>query len=311
MNVIRSTIMQDSSFARSFQANRWLYFMLLPGILYFLIFKYAPMWGLLISFQNYQPFLGIFRSPWVGFKHFERFLLSPTFFQLFRNTILLAVYNLFFFFPLPIVLALMINEIRSFAFKRIVQTLTYIPHFFSWVVIAGITYLLFTTEGGLVNELIVKAGGTKIPFLTSPDWFRPIITLQNIWRDVGWGTIVFMATLAGIDPQLYEAATIDGASRWHQLLHITLPSLRSTVVILLVLRLGRFLDTGFEQIFLMLNAMNREVGDVFDTYVYDIGIIQGQYSYSTAIGMFKSIVCLILVIVSNKIAKKYGEEGVY
>lgn len=285
--------------------------MLLPGILYFLIFKYAPMWGLLISFQNYQPFLGIFRSPWVGFKHFERFLLSPTFFQLFRNTILLAVYNLFFFFPLPIVLALMINEIRSFAFKRIVQTLTYIPHFFSWVVIAGITYLLFTTEGGLVNELIVKAGGTKIPFLTSPDWFRPIITLQNIWRDVGWGTIVFMATLAGIDPQLYEAATIDGASRWHQLLHITLPSLRSTVVILLVLRLGRFLDTGFEQIFLMLNAMNREVGDVFDTYVYDIGIIQGQYSYSTAIGMFKSIVCLILVIVSNKIAKKYGEEGVY
>ena len=286
-------------------------FILLPGVLYFIIFKYVPMFGLLMAFEDYKPHLGFMNSPWVGLKHFERFFSEPQFWMLFRNTILLAIYNLVFFFPLPIVLALMLNEVRIGIFKRFAQTLLYLPHFVSWVVAVGIFYVLFTTEGGVVNELIQKIGIEKIPFLLSEDWFRPMIISQSIWKEAGWGTIIFLAALSGVDLQLYEAARMDGAGRWRQLWHITLPAIRSTIVILFILRLGSFLDTGFEHIFLMLNSMNREVGEVFDTFVYMKGLTQGQYSYSAAVGMFKSLVGLVLVLGSNWIAKKFGEEGVY
>ncbi|GAA4860450.1 hypothetical protein GCM10023310_44650 [Paenibacillus vulneris] len=187
----------------------------------------------------------------------------------------------------------------------------YIPHFVSWVVVVGIVYMLFTTEGGIVNEWIYSLGGEKINFLLSAEWFRTMVTSEVIWKETGWGTIIFTAALAGIDPQVYEAARIDGAGRWKQIWHVTLPSIRSTIIILLILRLGSFLDTGFEQIFLMLNPLNREVGEVFDTYVYTLGLSQGQFSYSTAVGLFKSVVSLILVIGANYMAKKIGEEGVY
>lgn len=285
--------------------------MLLPGMLYFLVYKYLPMLGLVISFQNYQPFLGVSGSDWVGFDHFERFFNEPTFWLLFRNTLILACYNILFFFPLPIIVALMLNEITRDRVKRTIQTLIYIPHFVSWVVVVGIVYLFFTTEGGLVNELLAYLGFEKIPFLLSETWFRTMIIGEVIWKETGWGTIIFLAALAGVDPSLYEASRIDGAGRWRQLWHITLPAIRSTIVILLILRLGSFLDTGFEQLFLMLNAMNRDVGEVFDTYVYTAGIQQGQYSYSTAIGLFKSVVGLILVVGANYVAKKLDEEGVY
>jgi putative aldouronate transport system permease protein len=291
--------------------DQWLYYMLLPGIIYFILFKYLPMWGVLISFQNYQPFLGFWHSDWVGMKHFTRFFGEPTFWMLLRNTIVLAMYNLVFFFPLPIIVALMLNEVRKEAFKRFVQTMIYIPHFFSWVVVVGMVYMLFTVEGGLVNELIARAGGEKINFLISSEWFRTLIMSEVIWKETGWGTIIFLAALAGVDPQLYEASKIDGAGRWRQLWHITLPAIRSTIVILFILRLGHFLDTGFEQIILMLNALNREVGEVFDTYVYSVGINQSQFSYSTAVGLFKSLVGLVLVLATNALAKKFGEEGIY
>jgi putative aldouronate transport system permease protein len=291
--------------------NHRLYIMLLPGIVYFVVFKYLPMWGVLIAFKDYQPFLGFFGSQWVGGKHFARFFGDPLFWMLLRNTVLLAFYNLIFFFPMPIVLALLLNELRHLVFKRIVQTLVYIPHFVSWVVVVGIAYIFFTTEGGLVNELIERAGGEKELFLVSADWFRTLVTSQVIWKETGWGTILFLAALSGIDPTLYEAARIDGANRFRQLWHITLPTLRSTIVILLILRLGNFLDTGFEQIYLMLNAMNREVGEVFDTYVYTNGILQGQFSFSTAVGLFKSAVGLVFVLSANYFAKKAGEEGIY
>jgi putative aldouronate transport system permease protein len=291
--------------------NHRLYIMLLPGIVYFLIFKYLPMWGVLIAFKDYQPFLGFFDSRWVGGKHFVRFFGDPLFWMLLRNTVVLAFYNLIFFFPMPILLALLLNELRLQLFKRIVQTLVYIPHFVSWVVIVGITYTFFTTEGGLVNEMIEQAGGEKLNVLVSADWFRTMITAQVIWKETGWGTILFLAALSGVDPTLYEAARIDGANRFRQLWHITMPTLRSTIVILLILRLGNFLDTGFEQIYLMLNAMNREVGEVFDTYVYTSGILQGQFSFSTAVGLFKSAVGLVLVLSANYFARKVGEEGVY
>ncbi|WP_081823893.1 ABC transporter permease [Paenibacillus sp. UNC451MF] len=291
--------------------NIWLYIMLLPGLIYFLLFKYLPMWDLLIAFQDYQPALGFWGSRWVGMEHFSRFFSDPIFWDLFRNTAILAVYNIVLFFPLPIIVALMLNELRIQWFKRTVQTFIYIPHFFSIVVVVGISYVMFTTEGGIVNEAVAGIGAEKINFLTAPEWFRPMVTLQVIWKETGYGTIIFLAALAGVDPSLYEASKIDGASRWHQLWYITMPAIKSTIVILLILRLGHFLDTGFEQMLLMINALNREVGEVFDTYVYTNGITQGQFSYSTTVGLFKSVVGLILVVAANYIARKAGEEGVY
>lgn len=296
---------------RQMKMDRWLYLMLIPGIVYFLVFKYLPMWGILLAFKDYQPFHGFWGSPWVGLRHFERFFSDPSFWKLFRNTFYIASYNLIFYFPLPILLALLLNEVRHEVFKRVAQTFVYVPHFFSWVVISGLSYILLTTEGGIVNELIQYGGGEKIPFLLSKDWFRTIITSQIIWKETGWGTIIFLAALAGVDPSLYEAARMDGASRWRQLLHITLPALRSTIVILLILRLGNFLELGFEQIYLMLNAMNREVGETFDTYIYTNGIQQGLFSYTTAVGLFNSTIGLVLIVLANAIARRFGEEGVY
>ncbi|MDQ0115537.1 putative aldouronate transport system permease protein [Paenibacillus harenae] len=311
MRVSAPPASMSSTLVGRLMRNRWLYMMVLPGLLYFLVFKYWPMYGIFIAFQDFQPFLGFWDSPFVGFKHFERLFGDSNFMLLFRNTLILATYNILFFFPLPIIIALMLGELRQEFMKRIVQTLVYIPHFMSWVVVVGIAYMFLTTEGGIMNELLVRFGGEKINFLVSNEWFRTIITAEVMWKETGWGTIIFLAALSGIDPQLYEAARMDGANRLRQLWHITLPAIRSTIIILLILRLGHFLDTGFEQIFLMLNAMNREVGEVFDTYVYSVGISQGQYSFSTAVGVFKSIVGLILVVAANRLAKRFGEEGIY
>ncbi|WP_237163550.1 sugar ABC transporter permease [Paenibacillus sp. BIHB 4019] len=297
--------------SKRWRRHRWFYLMLFPGVLYFITYKYVPMWGVLISFQDYQPYMGFWKSNWVGFKHFEAFFQNDAFWMLFRNTFMLAMYNIVFFFPLPIVIALMLNEVRKEAYKRIVQTLIYVPHFVSWVVVAGISFLFFSSQDGLVNMMLAESGKNPINFLLSENWFRTMITSQVMWKETGWGTIIFLAALAGVDPQLYEAAKIDGAGRWKQMWHITLPAIRSTIVILLILRLGHFLDTGFEQIFLMLNSMNRDVGEVFDTYVYNMGITQGQFSFSTAVGVFKSAVGLVLVVAANYLAKKFGEDGIY
>jgi putative aldouronate transport system permease protein len=299
------------AFKRRLKRQKWFFIMLLPGLLYFLIYKYVPMWGILIAFQDYQPFLGFSGSKWVGFQHFQTFFGEETFWLLFRNTFILAIYNIVFFFPLPIIIALMLNEVRKDMIKRWIQTLIYVPHFVSWVVVVGISFIFFSTEGGIVNNALATMGQEPVKFLLSKDWFRTIITSQVMWKETGWGTIIFLAALAGVDPGLYEAARIDGANRWRQMWHITLPAIRSTIIILLILRIGTFLDSGFEQIFLMVNPLNREVGEVFDTYVYTTGISQGKFSYSTAVGVFKSIIGLILVTSANRLAKKFGEEGIY
>ncbi|UQZ82386.1 putative multiple-sugar transport system permease YteP [Paenibacillus konkukensis] len=291
--------------------SRHLYIMIAPGLLYFALFKYLPMWGVMIAFKDYLPFRGFWSSPWVGFKHFDRFFHDPVFWLLFKNTFVLAVYNIAFFFPIPILVALMLNELRLEWFKRSIQTAIYIPHFVSWVVVVGIVYTFFSSEGGIFTKMMADAGMPQFNFLMSNDWFRPMIILEVIWKESGWGTIIFLAALSGVDPTLYEAAKIDGASRFRQLWHITLPAIRSTIVILFILRLGSFLDTGFEQIFLMLNSTNREVGEVFDTYVYVNGVQQGQFSFSTAVGLFKSVIGLCLVLAANQAAKKLGEQGVY
>jgi putative aldouronate transport system permease protein len=290
--------------------DKWLYILFLPGIAYYLVFRYLPMWGLLVSFQNYQPFLGLWKSKWVGLENFKVFINTPNFWQLSRNTLTIAMLNLTFFFPLPIIVALMLNELRSKFYMRAVQTVIYIPHFFSWVVIGGMTYILFTTEGGAVNDLLFSVFGKKINFLSSNSAFYPMIIGQVIWKETGWGTIIFLAALTGIDPNLYEAATIDGANRFQKLLHVSIPGISGTIIILLILRMGRLLDSGFEQLFVMVNAGNRVVGDVFDTYVYRVGIVDGRYSYTTAVGMFKSVIALLLLSGSNLMAKRFGHEGV-
>jgi putative aldouronate transport system permease protein len=288
-----------------------LYLLMVPGLLFFLIFKYFPMWGVIIAFQDYSPFQGILGSEWVGFKHFVTLFTYDKFWIIFRNTILISFYNLVFFFPAPIILSLLLNEIRVQLFKRFVQTVIYIPHFVSWVVVAGMTYLLLGTQGGLVNELIKANGGEALAFLTTPEWFRSLLVSQSVWKEAGWGTIIFLAALSGVDPQLYEAAIVDGAGRWKQMWHVTLPAIRSTIFILLILRLGHVLDVGFEHIFLMLNSTVNEVGDVFETYVYREGLIGGKFSYTTAVGLFKSAVGLVLVVAANWLTKRFGEEGVY
>ncbi|GIP15566.1 protein LplB [Paenibacillus montaniterrae] len=301
----------NAAWVSKLKKNRYLYLLLLPGLLYFLVFKYAPMWGVLISFQNYQPFLGFWNSEWIGFTHFENFFAHPDFFRLLRNTLILGLYDLIFFFPAPVIIALMLNEVRLMLFKRWIQTLIYIPHFISMVIVASMTYVFLTTQGGIVNEIIFNLTGSKINFLADPDWFRPLIILQIMWKETGWGTIIFLAALATVDMEQYEAAVVDGATRFQRLIHITLPAIRSVIVILLILRLGNFLDTGFEQIFLMTNSLNRSVADVFDTYVYFVGITQGAFSYSTAIGLFKSLVGIVLIYGSNWLAKRFGQEGIY
>lgn len=297
--------------ARDIRLNRYLYLLTLPGILFFLLFKYVPMWGVVIAFQNYSPFAGIAGSPWVGLEHFRTFFSTPDFMMLLRNTLAINLMNLVLFFPLPIIIALMLNELRSTIYKRMIQTVLYLPHFLSWVIIVGLTFTLFAKGEGLVNHWLEAAGLARVDFLTNPKIFWLVITLQDVWKNSGWGTIVFLAAIAGIDPQLYEAARMDGAGRLRQMWHISLPSLRNVIVALLILRLGDLMDVGFEQLFLMYNGAVSEVGEVFDTYVYRIGIQRGQFSYSTAIGLFKSIVGITLVLTSNKIAKKLGQGGIF
>jgi putative aldouronate transport system permease protein len=291
--------------------DKFLYLLALPGILYFLLFRYGPMWGVIISFQDYSPFQGFWNSPWVGFEHFARFFSNPDFFILLRNTLAINFLNLIFFFPLPILLSIMLNELRQQTYKKLVQSIIYLPHFLSWVIIVGITFLLFSLGDGIVNKVLVAMGYAKFDFLTNKSLFWGMLTAQSIWKDAGWGTILFLAAMAGIDPQLYEAARIDGAGRFRQIWHVTLPGIRSVIIILLILRIGHIMDVGFEQVFLMMNGAVAEVADVFDTYVYRLGIRQGQFSFSTAVGFFKSIVGLLMVIAANHLAKRLGEDGVY
>lgn len=302
---------QKSEMMRRIARNKLLYIMILPGMLYFLIFKYLPMFGLVISFQDFKPYKGFLNSDWVGLKHFTRLFTEPEFMMILTNTLVLFALNLIFFFPIPIILALMLNEVRISVFKRTVQTLVYIPHFMSWVIIVSITYVMLTMDGGIVNELLVHFGFDKVNFLLNPEWFRPMYIIQVIWREAGWGTIIYLAAMAAVDPQLYEAARIDGANRMRQVWHITLPAIRSVIIVLLILKIGDILELGFEHVYLLLNSMNRNVAEIIDTYVYTAALKQGQYSYSTAIGFFKSFIGLVMVIMANKLARKMGEEGVY
>lgn len=292
-------------------AGRYLYLLALPGILFLLLFKYAPMFGVIIAFKDYSPYVGFLGSPWVGLKHFIGFFTGPDFLQLLRNTLAINLFKLFFYFPVPIVLSLMLNEVRFAGFKRTIQTVVYLPHFLSWVTIVGLTFMMLSRVSGVVNMVLVDVTGEKINFLANEGLFWWIITGQTVWKEAGWGTVIILAALAGVDVQLYDAAIIDGATRLQRIWYVTIPAILNVVVILLILRIGRMVDTGFEQIFLMMNDPVKDVADVIETYVYRVGVLRGKFSFTTAVGLFQSVVSVVLVVASNRIAKSLGQSGLY
>ncbi|MFD0961090.1 ABC transporter permease [Paenibacillus chungangensis] len=292
-----------------------LYFLLiLPGMLYFIIFQYGPMYGIIIAFKDISPFdglSGIFSAEWVGLKHFEAFINSYYFWNIIGNTLTISAYKLLFGFPAPIILALLINEIKNKYFKNTIQTISYLPHFISMVVLAGLVTVLLTTDGGFINGLMQRLGMEPIMFLGDTKFFRTVLVASGIWKEVGWSSIIYIAAIAGVDPQLYEAAKVDGAGRFRQMWNITLPSISFIVVILFILQIGHILDAGFEQIFLLYSPPVYEVADIIDTYVYRKGLLDLQYSFAAAVGVFKAVIALILVIGANRLAKKLGHEGIW
>lgn len=291
--------------------DKYLYLLTLPGILFFIIFKYIPIGGVIMAFQNYSPVLGFTQSKWVGFENFHRLFTGPDFLRMFRNTMAISSINLVLFFPLPIIISLMLNEMNNEKFKKVIQSIIYIPHFLSWVIIYALTYLLFSQGSGIINQIIAGVGFQKIDVMTNSSVYWITLAFQNIWKDTGWGTIVFLAAIAGIDPQMYEAARLDGAGKLRQIWNITIPSISNIIIIMLILRLGSIMDVGFEQIFLMYNGAVSGVSDVFDLLAYRYGITQGQFSFSIAIGLFKSVIGFILVVTTNKIANRLGHQGVF
>ncbi|WP_051186071.1 ABC transporter permease [Neobacillus bataviensis] len=305
------TIKPKKSKLKRMWKERYLYLLLLPGLLYFIIYRYIPMAGNIIAFQDFSPFQGFFHSDWVGLKHFKTIFEDQEVIRVLWNTLYLSFLQIVFAFPISIILAIMLNEVRSSFYKRVIQSIVYLPHFLSWVVVIGIVTVLLKSNG-IVNKIIEGAFGIEpIGFLQDPHWFMPLVVLEVIWKESGWGTIIFLAALSGINPSLYEAAAVDGANRWQQIWHITLPALKSTIIILLILRLGSVLDVGFEQIYLMLTPFTMEIGNVLDTFVYLKGIQNSDFSFATAVGLFKSVVGLILIVAANRLAKRFGDGGVY
>lgn len=300
----------QSRLGRRFWRERWMYLLIIPGFLYFVVFQYIPLLGNIVAFQDFSPFLGFFDSPWVGLDNFTRLFSDPDVGIAISNTLIISFLQIVFAFPVPIALALLINSILNDKIKRFVQSVLYLPHFISWVIIISI-FQQFLGGDGFVNNLIRGAGGKTLNIMNNPDFFKPLVVLQVIWKESGWGTILFLAALTSIDITLYEAAIVDGASKWRRLWHITLPGIRSMIVLLLVLRLGTVLNTGFEQVFLQRQAVGLNAAEVIDTFVYTRGIQAGDWGFSTAVGLVKGVVGLVLILVANKFAKKFGEEGLF
>lgn len=284
--------------------------MVLPGFLTVLVFNYFPMYGILIAFKNYSASKGIMDSPWVGFKYFNTFFHDPMAFRVLKNTLLLGVFTLFWSFPAPIILALLFNELRNKRFKKIVQTVSYFPHFISVVIVAGMIKE-FTARDGLFNDIISFFGGTPIMFLLEPDYFRTIFISSGIWQGIGFGTIIYLAALSGIDPTLYDVAEVDGANRWKKVVHITWPSLKSTTVILLIFAVGGILGSDFQKIILLYSPETYSVADVIGSYVYRQGILGAQYEYTTAIGLFMSVISFIVLYLTNLISRKVSDTSLF
>ena len=291
--------------------EKHLWFLVLPGIIWYLIFAYAPMFGLAIAFQNFSPFKGFAGSQWVGFMWFEQFFRSQFFWRLIQNTLLLNFYNIIFSFPVPILLALLLNEIRHSWYKKAAQTISYLPHFVSTVVVVGMITNFLSPVGGIVNLMIEKLGGGSINFMIKPEWFRPLYIMSEVWQGAGWGSIIYLAALSGIDTQLYEASIVDGANKWKQLWHISIPGILPTIIIMLIMNLGHILSIGYEKIILMYNTSTYETADVINTYVYRRGIVSGEYSFGTAVGLFQSVINFVFIIAANRFSRKMTEVSLW
>lgn len=296
---------------KDLKRNKYIYLMLLPVVLYYVVFQYGPIYGLQIAFKDYSPALGFTGSPWIGFDHFISFFNSFYFWRLLRNTLLLSIYGLVFAFPAGIILALLLNEVRSSKFKRSVQTITYMPHFISLVVVVGML-VDFTARDGLINNLLGSWFEIDaISFLNQAEWFRTLYIGSGIWQNIGWSSIIYFAAMSNIDPSLYEASTIDGAGRWKQMWHITLPGIAPTIIILLILEIGKIMAVGTEKILLMYNPMTYETADVIGTYVYRKGILESNFSFSSAVSLFNSVIAFILLVIANKISGKVSETKLW
>lgn len=296
---------------RRIWTNRYLYLLLTPCVVYFLVFNYVPMFGLVTAFQEFKYSKGIFGSPWVGLKQFEYLFGLKDFYRVLGNSIALSVLRLVICFPVPIILSLMLNEIPFPRYKRVTQTLIYLPYFISWVVIGGILVNLLSPSWGIVNMFIKALGGEPVFFLGKAQYFRGIALVSYVWKQAGWDTIIYLAAITAINPDLYEAATIDGASRVKRIWHVTLPGIRSTIVILLLLSVGGLMNNGFEQIRILQNGSNLQVSDVFETYTYRVGLVNGRLSFASAVGFFNSAVGFVLLVCANFIARLCGEEGIF
>jgi len=303
----------NSPLAKRIYKMRYYYLLLLPIIVYYIIFHYIPMYGVTIAFKNYTFSEGILGSKWVGSENFKRLFDSPLFYTIFKNTVNISLQRLVFGFPAPIILAILLNEIYHPKFKKILQTISYLPHFISWVILAGIVKELLAPTRGAINGLMALFGREPIHFLAEPAYFVGVLIISGIWQGVGWGTIVYLAAIAGIDMEQFDSAYIDGANRFQIIRHITLPSIKSVVLVLFILNLGGILNSGFDQIFNLYNPMVYSVADVIDTYVYRKGLLNMEYSFSTAVGLFKNVIGFILVILSNLIVKRLsgGEQGIW
>ncbi len=284
--------------------------MLLPGIIFFIVYRYGPIYGSIIAFKDYYINHGIINSPWADpwYKHFLKFYESPYFSQVIGNTILISVYKLVWGMPPGIILALILNEVRNGPLKRWVQTISYMPHFLSWVIVYGIMLAFFSESSGLVNNWLNQWFGAKIPFMTSPDIFRSMLVGSEIWKDLGWSAIIYLAAIAGIDPTLYEAARVDGASRLKIIWHVTLPGISNVIIFLLIIRLGHMLDAGFDQIYILYNVQVYPVADIIDTWVFRTGLEQFNFSLGAAVGLFKSVIGMAMVITANQVAKRWGQS---
>ncbi len=298
------------SVKNEWKKNNMYYLMFLPVLVYFVIFAYGPMYGALMAFQDYTPSLGFLGSPWVGLKHFQRFFQDYYFKRILWNTFYISITSLIFTFPAPIVLALLLNELRNKRFKSVMQTASYLPHFISLVVVCGMIKK-FTLDTGVINDIVAFLGGTRKSFLNDPNCFVPVYVISDIWQEVGWNSIIYMAALAGIDQELYEAAMIDGAGRWKQTVHVTLPCIMPTIIILLILRMGMLLSVGYEKIILLYNPVTRKTADVISTYVYRVGLEDKSWSFSAAVGLFNSAINLVFLLVTNSLSKKFSDTALW
>ncbi|MGI5856951.1 MAG: ABC transporter permease [Candidatus Merdivicinus sp.] len=291
--------------------DRMLWALVLPGLIFFIIFSYVPMGGVLIAFEDYRPAKGIFGSNWVGFRYFLDFFRSPYFGRLMRNTILISVYGLLWGFPIPILFALFLNELKNGPFKKLVQTVSYLPHFISVVVLVGMVQSFLNPYDGIVNTMIKALGGTPINFLSEPSWFRTIYVASGIWQDFGYNSIIYLSAISAVDPQLYEAARIDGAKRIQIMFRITLPCILPTAIIMLILNFGGIMNVGFEKVNLLYSPATYETADVISTYVYRRGVLDAQFSFSTAVGLFNSVINLTLMFLVNKISRRVSEVSLW